>query len=265
MNQLNTDTDEVNFAVRLAHKAGKTALSMFRKQLKIRLKNDLSPVTMVDQEVERIIREEIKNQFPHHGFLGEEHGSYNLDADDIWIIDPIDGTRSFITGWPIWGTLVAKTQHGKPTIGIIEIPATKEQWVGVSGKGCEYVGNNSIPEITNVSNCRLISESRFYTTSILYFDDSDRVAIEKIMHLSSVPRFGGDCYSYGLLASGHVDLVIEAQLEPYDFMALVPVVEESHGIITDWMGKALNIKSDGRVIAAATPELHAEALAILNN
>jgi histidinol-phosphatase len=253
----------VDFAKYLADQARKISLAGFREDLEIIQKNDLSPVTSIDRSVETFVRDMVQKTFPSHGFIGEEFGSFNLSSPDTWIVDPIDGTRSFITGWPIWGTLLAMLHDGTPQIGLIDMPAIRERWVGICGESCIFEDAAGRQKACTVSSCTVLAEARFYTTNILYFDTPDRARIENLLQAAAVPRFGGDCYSYGLLASGHVDLVVEAQLEPYDYFALVPVVQAAGGIITDWSGDPLTQQSDGRVIAAATPQLHRAALAVL--
>lgn len=257
--------DTVDFALYLADQARLVSLPGFRKDIEINNKNDLSPVTEIDRSVEIFVRDMICKTFPTHGFLGEEFGSIKLDAADLWVVDPIDGTRSFITGWPIWGTLLAKLFNGYPEVGLIDMPAIRERWLGICGKGCIFMDRDGMQQDCHVSACKDLGLARFYTTNILYFETADRRKIEILLEKTAVPRFGGDCYSYGLLASGHVDLVIEAKLEPYDYFALIPVVESAGGIITDWDGRRLEHGSDGRVVAAATPQLHRAALELLQD
>ncbi|TLP67966.1 histidinol phosphate phosphatase [Parasedimentitalea maritima] len=255
----------VEFAKSLVDQARKVSLDGFRKNVEIIQKNDLSPVTKIDRNVESYVRDMVAKTYPSHGFLGEEFGSLNLDAEELWVVDPIDGTRSFITGWPIWGTLLAKLYNGFPEIGLIDMPAIRERWVGICGKSCTFEDNTGTLHQCQVSDCETLAQARFYTTNILYFGTRDRPKIESLLQQTAVPRFGGDCYSYGLLASGHVDLVVEAMLEPYDYFALIPVVEGAGGIITDWSGNRLQHGSDGRVVAAATPQLHRAALDLLQD
>ncbi len=257
--------DTVEFTRYLADQARLVSLPGFRKDVEIIEKNDQSPVTEIDRSVESFVRDMVSKTYPSHGVLGEEFPSMNPDAEHLWVVDPIDGTRSFITGWPIWGTLLAKLNNGHPEIGLIDMPAIRERWLGICGKGCTFVDHSGIQQDCHVSTCESLDQARFYTTNILYFEPEDRQKIETLLQATAVPRFGGDCYSYGLLASGHVDLVVEAKLEPYDYFALIPVVESAGGIITDWAGKRLQQGSDGRVIAAATPQLHRAALELLQD
>lgn len=254
----------ISFARMQAAQAGQMALTWFRQTLDIDLKSDSSPVTEADRAVELWLRQSLADLYPDHGVMGEEFANERLDAEYLWVVDPIDGTRSFITGWPIWGTLLALLHQGEPCLGIIEMPALEETWLGIKGQGTFFSDRHSQDKPCKVSACRHLSEACFYTTSLYYFSEADREAVERVIANVAVPRFGGDCYGYGLLASGFVDLVIESQLQPFDFLSLIPIIEEAGGIITDWQGSTLTSASKGRVIAAATPELHQQAMQYLN-
>lgn len=243
------------FAEGLADLAGPIATRWFRHPLDIDLKSDKSPVTAADRAVEAEIRAAIAARWPEHGILGEEQGRERLDAEVVWVVDPIDGTRSFITGYPLWGTLIAAAVGGVPEVGVIAMAALKERWVGRRGGATLFQGRPC-----RTRDCRTLAEARLFTTSPYYFTTEERAAFEALLPLVHTARFNGDCYNYGLLASGHIDLVVECRLEPFDYCALVPVVEGAGGVITDWEGKPLGFDSDGRVIAAATPHLHAEAM-----
>ena len=251
------------FAESLAQDAGVLALDWFRRGMEIETKADDSPVTVADRAVEDFLRKAIAARFPDHAILGEEYGAEGSAGAPVWVIDPIDGTRSFISGWPVWGTLLALVQNGRSQLGVVEMPALGERWSAVAGQSTWFTGRDGHRTQVRASQCRDLARARFYTTSLLYFEGAARAAIERLAARAAVARQGGDCYSYGLLASGHVDLVVETRLEPYDFLALVPVVEAAGGVITDWSGAALDMASDGRVIAAATPELHRQARALL--
>ena len=253
----------VAFAESLAQEAGALALDWFRHTLDIETKADASPVTVADRAVEAHLRKAIAARFPDHAILGEEYGAEGSAGAPVWVIDPIDGTRSFISGWPVWGTLLALVQNGRSQLGVVEMPALGERWSAVAGQSTWFTGRDGHRTQVRASQCRDLARARFYTTSLLYFEGAARAAIEQLAARTAMARFGGDCYSYGLLASGHIDLVVESRLEPYDFLALVPVVEAAGGVITDWSGAALDMASDGRVIAASTPELHRQARALL--
>ncbi|WP_297735667.1 histidinol-phosphatase [uncultured Maricaulis sp.] len=248
-----------NFAGALADVTDAMAMSYFRKPLDVERKADLSPVTQADREIEATMRERIAGRFPAHGILGEEHEDARLDADHVWVLDPIDGTKSFVTGMPTFGTLIACLSVGQPELGVISIPATGERWLGqrglrttLSGRPCSASGQTRLADAT------------LYTTTPDTFDVAGRAKFDLLSQKVAMRRFGGDCYAYGLLAAGHVDLVLEMNLHPYDYMALVPVIEGAGGVITDWDGKALGLDSDGHVIAAASVALHQMALAVLS-
>ena len=244
------------FANTLAEAARPLALSYFRTPLDIISKLDESPVTIADRTIEKHIREMIEARFPTHGIYGEEMGVKEGD-DFTWILDPIDGTKSFITGFPLFGTVISLAYRGKPFCGLIDVPATGERWQASPG-GAMFAGKQAL-----TSGCENLSEARFYTTSPDMFTGSEIDAYETVSRAAKLRRFGGDCYIYGLLASGHCDLALETGLQPYDYMALVPVVEGAGGCITDWQGNELSIYSDGRVLASATPKLHEAALSLL--
>lgn len=256
----NSDTDRLaHFANTLADTTDAMAMSYFRKPLDIEAKADDSPVTQADRAIEAEMRRQIAEAFPSHGILGEEHEDARLDAERIWVIDPIDGTKSFLSGMPSFGTLIACLENGVPDIGVISIPPSGERWIGQSGKPSRL---NGVP--CQTSGRLHLSEAILYTTSPDNFDAAGLAQFEKLSGKVTMRRFGGDCYAYGLLASGHVDLLFEMNLHPYDYMALIPIIEGAGGVITDWDGQPLSLTSEGNVIAAASAELHAEALNALH-
>lgn len=249
-------TDEVlDFAQDLVGQARSIALRWFRHQPAIEMKADASPVTEADRAVERFLRDAIRQRYPGHGLLGEEYGTEAGSSTTLWCIDPIDGTRSFVSGNPLWGCLIAVLHDRTPLFGIIEIPYTGERWVGVRGRGAWLNGERCRTRTLDTLDAAIL-----YTTSPDMFTGEDARAFERLSAAVHLRRFGGDCYAYALLARGMIDLVVEADLKPYDYMALVPVIQEAGGIITDWNGQALGTQSDGRVIAAANPVLHRLAL-----
>lgn len=246
------------FADSLADTTDAMAMSYFRKPLDIEAKADDSPVTQADRAIEEEMRRKIIDAFPSHGILGEEQESIRLEASNLWVIDPIDGTKSFLSGMPTFGTLIACLTEGRPDLGVISIPPTAERWVGQRGK----------PTLLNGTPCQTSTKTRLadailYTTSPDSFDAAGLAQFETLSKRAALRRFGGDCYGYGLLASGHVDLLFEMSLQPYDYMALVPVIEGAGGVITDWEGQPLTLQSEGKIIAAASTKLHAEALTAL--
>jgi len=247
------------FADRLADVTDAMAMSYFRKPLHVERKVDLSPVTQADRAIEAAMREQITRQFPSHGILGEEQEDARLDATHVWVLDPIDGTKSFMTGMPTFGTLIACLSGGRPDLGVISIPPTGERWLGHRDRPTTFNGKHC-----HTSGRTRLHEATLYTTTPDTFDTAGHAKFEALSGKVGMRRFGGDCYAYGLLASGHVDLVLEMSLHPYDYMALIPVIEGAGGVITDWEGEALGLHSDGRVIAAASAALHQEALATLS-
>jgi inositol-phosphate phosphatase/L-galactose 1-phosphate phosphatase/histidinol-phosphatase len=247
------------FAENLADEAGAIALRYFRRPLAVEVKADASPVTEADRRIESVIRRRIRERYPSHGLLGEEHGSEQGSSDLTWVIDPIDGTKSFISGMPTFGTLIALLEGAAPVLGVVDHPALRERWVGVAGAPTRCNG-----VVCRTRACTRLAHAVLYATSPDMFKGAARRRFAAISAAASMQRFGGDCYAYALLASGHIDAVIEAGLKPYDYMALVPVVAGAGGVMTDWRGRALGLESDGRVIAAATPALHSEMLERLN-
>lgn len=246
------DKQALEFAQSLADAARPIALRYFRTPLEITRKTDESAVTVADQEIESTLRTLIHERFLHHGIIGEEYGSAP-DVDHTWILDPIDGTKSFIMGNPLFGTLIGLLRGNNPFIGIIDIPAMGERWIG-NGKHTTFNdGINSCAAM--VSNCEVIEHARLYATSSAFPKLRERNAIEILGKQVSVMQPACDCYAYGQLAAGHCDLVIEMSLEPYDFLPLIPVVKGAGGWMTDWEGNPLSLNSDGRVIAAASKAL----------
>lgn len=246
----------IPFAEQLANISGEIIRRYFRQQVSLKEKADLSPVTIADEEAERNMRALIHNTFPEHGILGEEFGAQNADAEYVWVLDPIDGTQSFMMGRPIFGTLISLVQNGKPILGIIDQPVLGERWIGVQGFATNFNYNP-----VRARRCTGLKKAVLCTTSpYLFNDDADREAFERVRAAVQYANYGGDCYSYGLLANGLVDLVIETGLKTYDFCALVPIIKGAGGIVTDWEGKEITMKSDGRLIAAGDERVHIQAL-----
>jgi inositol-phosphate phosphatase / L-galactose 1-phosphate phosphatase / histidinol-phosphatase len=221
-------------------------------------KGDGSPVTQVDRDIETEMRGLIRAAFPAHALRGEEFAPEG-NGEFTWVLDPIDGTKSFITGFPLFGTLIALTQAERPVVGVIEAPALAERWVGCEGRPTLFNGREA-----RTRDCRSLAEAVVYTTTAETFSAAERQRFEALGRRAALRRYGGDCYLYGMLASGGCDLVIEVQLKPHDFMAAVPVVAGAGGRISDWRGAPLGFASDGRVVAAATEALWREAISELS-
>lgn len=243
--------DALGFANRVADEAGQVAMGHFRRGLAVERKGDDSPVTIADRSIESLIRARIAESFPDHGIYGEEEGVENLDRRHVWVVDPIDGTKSFITGHPLFGGLLALLEDGKPRLGQIDMPATGERWCGVAGRASTLNG-----QPCRTSDRKVLAGATAYTTDPLLFTGPRAAAFETLRAVTRLIRFGGDCYNYALLASGHCDLVLETGLEPYDYLPVVQVIRGAGGVITDWQGRPLTVDSSGDVLAAATPELH---------
>lgn len=249
----------VTFAQQLADASAEVIRGYFRRRLTVDDKADASPVTIADRQAEQVMRALIQQHFPTHGIYGEEWGVTASDAEYVWVLDPIDGTKSFITGKATFGTLIALLHHGQPILGIINQPILQERWLG--GVGVPTTLNG---ELVTVRSCEALQHALLYATSPEMFQGADRTAFERVKGAAKHPLYGADCYAYALLSSGWVDLVIEAALSPYDYCALVPVVENAGGILTDWAGQPLGLHSDGRVIAAGDQRVYEHARALLN-
>lgn len=243
----------------LANASGGVIRRYFRKPLTVDDKADESPVTVADREAEAAILALLDDRRPSDGVIGEEHGSVRTGAEFVWVIDPIDGTKSFITGRPIFGTLIALTRGGIPLLGVIDQPISGERWVGAAGHGTTFSG-----AIARTRACPQASSALLGTTSPDLFAASQVERFRRVASAAKHVVYGGDCYTYGQLASGFVDIVIEAGLKPYDYCALVPVIEEAGGIVTDWNGAPVRVTSDGTILAAGDRRTHAEALSLLS-
>ena len=248
----------VELAERMADAAGDVLRRYFRTPVAVEDKDDASPVTLADRESEAAMRAMIAAAFPDHGILGEEYGADRTDAEWVWVLDPLDGTRAFITGKPSFGILIALLHRGRPVLGVIDQPILRERWLGVAGRPSTLAGR-----AIRTRPCSELARAALYATGPEMFEGADATAFERLRRAVKLTRFGADCYAYGLLAAGFVDLVVEASLKPYDYCALVPVIEGAGGIITDWRGRPLGLDSDGRVAAAGDARLHARTLAAL--
>jgi histidinol phosphatase-like enzyme (inositol monophosphatase family) len=242
----------------MADSAGDILRNYFRSPVLIDRKDDASPVTRADREAETAMRALIEAHFPDHGIVGEEFGNVRADSEYQWVLDPIDGTRGFIGGYPLFTTLIALLYQNKPVLGIINQPITQERWVGVAGES-SLLNFKAV----SVRDCRELKDAVIATTSIDYFTAAQAGKFALLRKSCANTVLGGDAYAYAMLASGNIDVVVEAGTKPYDFCALVPVVEGAGGVITDWQGKKLGLQSDGTVLAAATVQLHQQALALL--
>ena len=244
-----------DFANQLADQAREIALNYFRTKLDIESKSDNTPVSIADKRIEKAMRDAINSVYPDHGILGEEYDRQHSDSEYLWVIDPIDGTKSFITGHPTFGCLIALLHHNVPVLGIIEMPALKERWAGVKNQAAFFNGST-----VHTSNKRTLADAVTTCTGIDFFNQAELPVFDHLSKQGKFRLFGGDCYNYGLLASGFVDVVIESDLKPFDYMALIPVIESAGGIVTDWQGARLTLDSGGQVLACANVALHRQCL-----
>jgi len=258
-----TAVDFGAFIDELATVSGDAIKPFFRTSLGVEDKSRggmFDPVTAADRAAELAMRTLLRKKFPAHGIIGEEFGPERSDAEFVWVLDPIDGTKSFISGMPAWGTLIALTRSGRPVFGMVHQPFIGERFSG-DGLAATYrgpAGNRALM----VRPCPALAEAVLYTTSPRLMNAADRAIFARVEELVRLSRYGGDCYSYCMLAAGHVDLVIETELKPHDVAALIPIISGAGGIVTTWNGKAP--ESGGRIVAAGDRRTHAAALALLN-
>lgn len=249
------------FLDHLADAASDSIMPHFRASMHIENKagNGFDPVTDADRDAEAAIRKLIRARFPDHGIIGEEYGTERAGADFVWVIDPIDGTRSFISGLPVWGTLIGLLKNGRPLIGMMAQPFTGERFVG-DGSRAWYRGPGGDTALS-VRVCASIDGATLFTTSPSMFSDADRVAYDRVEAAVRFARYGIDCYAYCMVAAGHVDIVIETELQTYDIAGLIPIVEGAGGRVTDWQGAPAT--DGGRIVATGDRRLHDAVLDLL--
>ena len=249
------------FLGHLADIAGDSILPHFRQRGVVESKDEhrFDPVTIADRQGERTIRDAIAATYPEHGILGEEFGGTALDAEYVWVVDPIDGTRSFIAGLPIWGILIGLLEAGAPRLGLMAQPFTGERYIG-DGVSARYEGPGG-PLKLATRDCAAIEEAVLFTTSPDQFFERDLQSYSRVERHVRLARYGTDCYAYCMLAAGFVDAVIEAQLQPYDILPLVPIIEGAGGRVTDWQGNPP--PDSGQIVATGDARLHDKILQIL--
>jgi len=246
----------------LAEAAKAETLPRFRTGISVvnKLAGGFDPVTEGDRAAETAIRALIEARFPDHGILGEEHGNVGLDRQHVWVIDPIDGTRAFISGLPVWGTLIWMRSNGVATMGMMDQPFTGERYFA-DGKNAWYSGPDGARQIS-VRDCGSLADAILFTTSPHIFGEKDLALYRSVEEKVRLFRYGCDCYAYALLASGHIDLVVENNLQPYDVGALIPLVEQAGGFITTWDGG--RPENGGNIVAAGSKAVHEQAMALLS-
>jgi myo-inositol-1(or 4)-monophosphatase len=245
------------FANTLADTARGLGRKYFRTTGGYERKSDRSPVTVADKAIEAALRREIEAVFPDHAIRGEEMGITNAGSPLMWVLDPIDGTLSFVTGVPTFGTLIAFLIDDVPTVGVIELPIPGERWVGAGGK---TTANGAL---VRTSGCAALADARISTSGIDYYAAAEWPRYDRLSRKAALRKFGGECSQWAGLASGHLDVVSDGEMYPHDHLALIPIVEGAGGVITDWDGRALTPTYYGPVVASATAKLHEEVIAAL--
>ena len=262
--------DLVATAEAAADRAGAIIRAWFRTGPTADIKPDRSPVTVADRDAERAIRDTIETRHPDHSVLGEEGGPSGggYPGRGLWLVDPIDGTRAFITGRLTFGTLIAFVENGVPVLGLIDQPITGERWIGVRGRPTRF--RNPLGGNPGVRRCAALADAELSATSPDMFTPDSRPRFDRLAAAVRRTSWGGDCYAYGLLALGQLDIVAEATMKPWDWAALVPIVEGAGGTVTDWQGHPLRLQerldeqgSSGEVLATSGPGLLAQATALL--
>jgi myo-inositol-1(or 4)-monophosphatase len=269
-----TAVDFATFVERLAQVSGEVILPFFRSAIRADDKSQggvFDPVTEADRGAEAAMRRLIAQTFPAHGVIGEEYGPDRPDAEYVWVLDPIDGTKSFVSGLPTWGTLIGLMHHGEPAYGMMAQPYMRERFYGDGARAklrtlAPSHGDAPPSEWATRSlrtrPCASLSEATLATTSpLLIRDDADRGAYARVEGQVRLARYGGDCYAYCALAAGFIDLVIETNLKPHDIVALAPIIEGAGGVVSTWDGE--NAAKGGRIIAAGDRAVYEEARRLL--
>ena len=249
-----------NFAEKLADESRSMLIKAAREKPQIDIKADASFVTETDRAIEARLRELIEQTYPGHGILGEEHGSRDLDAEFVWVLDPIDGTAPYIAGIPVYGTLIGVARGGAPWIGVIDHPATADRWVGVAG---EFARHNGAPIST--SSCTNLDVAFLTNSNPDFFNEGEFQLFSRLKEAVRYTQYGGSCYAYGVLASGKTDIAIDGGLDTFDIFAPAAVIAGAGGITTDWAGNELNLDWRGKVLSAGDQRLHDQVLSLLCN
>ncbi len=248
-----------HFAERLADESRSILREVAGQTPDIEIKADDSYVTKTDKRIEARLREIIDAEYPEHGILGEEHGARDLDAEYVWVLDPIDGTAPFIAGIPVYGTLIGLARAGRPWLGIIDHPATSDRWVGISGEWATFNG-----EPIHTRPCADLGSALMTNSNPDYFAPDQHKGFVALRDRVHYTQYGGSCYAYGVLASGRTDFAVDGGLDPFDIFAPAAVIEGAGGVITDWSGERFTLNWHGLVLATGTPDLHARALRLLS-
>jgi histidinol phosphatase-like enzyme (inositol monophosphatase family) len=246
----------------LADAAAAAIMPHFRVPLAVETKGrgSFDPVTAADRAGETAMRALIRQTYPDHGIVGEEHGAERTDAEYVWVLDPIDGTRAFITGVPVWGILIGLMHRGRPLLGMMYQPFSGERFSG-DGSVARY-RRGSLATTLATRPCAGLADASLFTTSPRMFNSDDRQAYDRVEGKTRLARYGCDCYAFCMVAAGHADVAIESGLQPYDIVALIPIVEGAGGKVTDWEGNSA--AAGGRALATGDARVHAETLRLLS-
>jgi myo-inositol-1(or 4)-monophosphatase len=258
------DIATIDFAHRLADAAGEVIRPYFRQRIEVIDKGKIAfdPVTEADRNAEEVLRKVIGRECPEDAILGEEYGHTPGTSGRTWVLDPVDGTRAFITGRHTWGTLIALEEDGKRVLGIIDQPVLRERFIGYGGKAEFRLG--TIVKPLETRECARLADAVVSTTHPWgYFTEGEREAFEALARAARMSYFGGDCYAYALLAMGYIDVIAESSLKAWDVAALIPVVEGAGGVVSDWNGNPVPPEG-GHLIAAGDARVHAEAVKMLS-
>ena len=250
----------VEFAHLLADAAGEIVRPATRSRRVVHSKADASPVTEIDRAVEMRLREMIAARYPDHGVVGEEFDDDRREAEHVWVLDPVDGTKAFMAGLPVFGTLIGLARGARPVLGIVDQPVARERWTGIDGDGTWHNG-----ERVHTNACDRLSDALVCTTSHEYYQGGDARAFRRIVSGSRWVVYGGNCLAFAQVACGFVDVALEANVGAYDYCALVPVVENAGGVMTGWQGEPLTTAPPpgGRILASGNRTVHEAAMACL--
>jgi histidinol phosphatase-like enzyme (inositol monophosphatase family) len=246
------------FAGVLAEESRRMLLDVVGKERAVEVKPDRSFVTDMDLAIERRLRELIADAHPDHGVIGEEQGGALVDAEFVWVLDPIDGTAPFIAGMPVFGTLIALMHNGRPVIGIIDQPSGGNRWLGVDGR----------PTLHNGAPCRTracadLGSAILSVCNPDFFHRSEYPALDALREATAWRIYGGACLSFGLLASGRTDVHLDTQFKIHDLAPYTPIIAGAGGVVSDWDGKPITLNSGPRILAAGDPARHRDALAVV--
>lgn len=226
----------------------------------VTVKSDATPVTPIDKKVERALREAITSAYPQHGIVGEEYEDLPSESDYVWVLDPIDGTKAFVAGLPMFSTLIALTWRGSPILGVMDSPNTLERWVGVDGFGSTLNGKP-----IRSRSCHVLADALAHTSSPLYFESSsDAAAYDRMVSAIPFFIFGAGCHAFGRIADGYMDVAFETAHNIHDYLALVPIINNAGGVISDWHGNPLTLDSGTRFVASGDPVVHSLAVDMLS-